>query len=86
MTTSCASVLTYGRSKPTDLTFLNEFIRDLSDVLENGLQDNGCLFNITLKYIVCDALQQEHLSKVLNCAQVILDVTNVHKQVSGAEE
>ena len=37
-------VLRFGDCKPNNLEFLNEFIRDLSSVLQNGLQHgNECL-------------------------------------------
>ena len=48
-------VLTCGKSKPKDLEFLEDVIRDLDDVLENGLQDGGRLVEVTLRCIVCDA-------------------------------
>ena len=31
-------VLTYGRSKPNDLEFLHEFVNDLGELLDNGVQ------------------------------------------------
>ena len=34
-------VLTCGPSKPTDLEFLEDLVRDLDDVLQNKLQDGG---------------------------------------------
>jgi hypothetical protein len=34
---------------------LEDVIRDLDDVLENGLQDGGRLVEVTLRCIVCDA-------------------------------
>ena len=48
-------VLTCGPSKPNDLEFLEELIRDLDNILDNGLQDDGRLIEVSLRCIVCDA-------------------------------
>ncbi|CAB4023105.1 Hypothetical predicted protein [Paramuricea clavata] len=48
-------VLAYGKSKPKDLEFLEDVIRDLGDVLENGLQDGNRVLPVSLKCVVCDA-------------------------------
>ncbi len=48
-------VLTCGNSKPKDLEFLEDLVRDLGDVLENGLKDDGRVIEVTLRCIVCDA-------------------------------
>ena len=48
-------VLTCGPSKPNDLEFLEDLVRDLDDVLQNKLQDDGRLIEVTLRCIVCDA-------------------------------
>ncbi|CAB4005638.1 Hypothetical predicted protein [Paramuricea clavata] len=51
-------VLTYGKSKPDDLTFLEDMIRDLEYVLQHGLQFGGRTLSVTLRCIVCDAPAQ----------------------------
>ncbi|CAB3977231.1 Hypothetical predicted protein [Paramuricea clavata] len=48
-------VLAYGNSKPKDLEFLENVIRDLGDVLENGLQDGNRVLPVSLRCVVCDA-------------------------------
>ena len=48
-------VLTCGPSKPKDLEFLEDLVRDLDDVLQNKLQADGHLIEVTLRCIVCDA-------------------------------
>ena len=44
-----------GNSKPKDLEFLEDVIRDLGDVLENGLQDGNRVLPVSLRCVVCDA-------------------------------
>ena len=47
--------LRYGKSKPKDLTFLEEVIRGLGYIMEHGIQyDDKCL-SVSLRCIVCDA-------------------------------
>ena len=48
-------VLTYGRSKPHDLGFLEEMIRDLNCILKHGLQLQNKTFSVVVQCIVCDA-------------------------------
>lgn len=48
-------VLTYGKSKPTDLEFLSDVIQDLKRILEHGLQNGDDSIQVTIKCIVCDA-------------------------------
>lgn len=47
--------LAYGNSKPKDLEFLEDVIRDLGDILENGLQDGNRVLSVSLRCVVCDA-------------------------------
>ena len=47
-------VLTCGKPKPEDLGFLEDLVRDLGDVLQNGL-DGARVVKVTLRCIVCDA-------------------------------
>ena len=47
--------MTYGKSKPDDLTFLEDMIRDLEYVLQHGLQFGDRTLSVTLRCIVCDA-------------------------------
>lgn len=47
--------LTCGKSKPCDLDFLNDTIRDLSHILQHGIQYEESTIRVTLKSIVCDA-------------------------------
>ena len=46
--------LTYGH-KPSDLEFLNESIKDLKVLLNNGIQINGEVYRFVLNVITCDA-------------------------------
>ena len=48
-------VLTCGDSKPKDLEFLDELIRDLNNILESGVQDGERVLSVTVRCIVCDA-------------------------------
>ena len=48
-------VLTYGKSKPNDLTFLEEVIRDLGYIMEHGIQYGDKCLSVSLRCIVCDA-------------------------------
>ena len=54
-TTVFPVVLTYGKSKPSDLGFLDDMIRDLNHILEHGLQLHNRRFSVVLRCIVCDA-------------------------------
>ena len=47
--------LTYGRSKPTDLLFLQDTVDELNYLLEHGLNVDGKVIPVTLRCIVCDA-------------------------------
>ena len=48
-------VLTYGKSKPDDLSFLEDIIRDLEYVLQNGIRFGNRTLSVVLRCIVCDA-------------------------------
>lgn len=48
-------VLTCGRSKPGDLEFLDELIKDLDNILKNGVQDGDKVLSVSLICCVCDA-------------------------------
>lgn len=47
--------LTCGKSKPCNLDFLNDTIRDLNHILQHGIQYEESTIHVTLKCIVCDA-------------------------------
>ena len=47
--------LAYGRSKPADLSFLDDTITDLHDVIQNGLSVDGKSFKVSLQCVICDA-------------------------------
>ena len=47
--------LAYRNSKPKDLEFLEDVIRDLGDILEHGLQDCNRVLSVSLRCVVCDA-------------------------------
>ena len=47
--------LTYGHSKPDNLDFVIDTVRDLDVILINGLFVDGEHFQVNLKCIVCDA-------------------------------
>ena len=48
-------VLTCGSSKPKDLEFLDDLIKDLDNVLKNGVQDGNRVLPVSLRCCVCDA-------------------------------
>ena len=48
-------VLTCGSSKPKDLEFLDDLIKDLDNVLKNGVQDANRVLSVSLRCCVCDA-------------------------------
>nr|XP_045589303.1 uncharacterized protein LOC123751251 [Procambarus clarkii]XP_045614279.1 uncharacterized protein LOC123768065 [Procambarus clarkii] len=48
-------VLMYGRSKPSDLNFLYDFISDMDDLLLHGIQYGNRTINIKLQCVICDA-------------------------------
>ena len=47
--------LTYGATKPKDLEFVKDTVRDLSDLMEHGLQCDGKTVQVKLRCITCDA-------------------------------
>lgn len=47
--------LSHGESKPKDLEFLHDAIRDLNMLLQNGLKDGDKIIQISLKSVICDA-------------------------------
>ena len=48
-------VLTCGSSKPKDLEFLEDIVKDLGHILQHGLQDGDQVLQISLRCVVCDA-------------------------------
>ena len=48
-------VLTCGSSKPKDLEFFDDLIKDLDNVLKNGVQDGNRVLQVSLRCCVCDA-------------------------------
>ncbi len=78
-------VLTCGDSKPKDLEFLDELIRDLNNILESGVQDGKRVLSVTVRCIVCDAPARA-LVKAQSFVQAILAVTSVHKRAFGLAE
>lgn len=47
--------LCYGASKPKNLEFLEEVVRDLHDLMENGLEVGSKNIRVTLRCVTCDA-------------------------------
>ena len=47
--------LTYGESKPTDLDFLSDSVRDLNNILKDGLHYGDRVIEVTLRCVICDA-------------------------------
>ncbi|CAB4013323.1 Hypothetical predicted protein [Paramuricea clavata] len=47
--------LTYGASKPHDLDFLSDTVRDLNTLLEHGLKYGDKILKVSLRCVVCDA-------------------------------
>ncbi len=47
--------LCYGASKPKNLEFLEEVLRDLHDLMENGLEVGSKNIRVTLRCVTCDA-------------------------------
>ncbi|PIK35042.1 hypothetical protein BSL78_28128 [Apostichopus japonicus] len=47
--------LYYGRRKPTDLEFCNEFVADYQNVEQNGIQFQGEKLTVVMTAIICDA-------------------------------
>ena len=47
--------LTFGCAKPVDLEFVKDTVRDLGDVMQNGLEFENRIIQVNLKCIVCDA-------------------------------
>jgi hypothetical protein len=50
-----AIALSSGHSKPSNLDFLNDVVRDLNGVMKNGLKVDGKVIKVNLSSIVCDA-------------------------------
>ncbi len=48
--------ITHGKLKPCNLDSLNDTIRELCHILQNGFQYEESTVHVTLKCIVCDAL------------------------------
>ena len=47
--------LTYGNAKPDNLQFLQDTVRDLCNLIHNGLQVGDKVIQVILKGIICDA-------------------------------
>lgn len=47
--------LTYGNSKPDNLDFLHDTVRDLNTILRQGVKDGDRIIKVSLRCIVCDA-------------------------------
>ena len=47
--------LAYGSTKPRDLEFLEDVVKDLGHILSDGLQDENRVLSVTLRCVVCDA-------------------------------
>jgi hypothetical protein len=47
--------LTFGKSKPTDLDFLKDFVSELNSVVRSGVEILQQKLEVTLKCMVCDA-------------------------------
>ncbi|KAK3880426.1 hypothetical protein Pcinc_015109 [Petrolisthes cinctipes] len=47
--------LTFGKSKPCNLDFLNDTIRELNHILQHGILYEESTIRVSLKCIVCDA-------------------------------
>ena len=47
--------LTYGKSKPKNLDFLHDTVRDLNVVLNQGLSCGSKVLKVSLRCVVCDA-------------------------------
>ena len=47
--------LAYGSTKPRDLEFLEDVVKDLDHILSDGLQDENRVLSVTLRCVVCDA-------------------------------
>lgn len=47
--------LTYGQSKPVNLDFLSDTVKDLNTILKHGLLDGEKVIKVTLRCVVCDA-------------------------------
>ena len=50
-----AVAITYGPSKPSDLTFIVETVAEINNLLTNGFQYNDRTLNVKLTNVVCDA-------------------------------
>lgn len=48
-------VLTCGDKKTDNLDFLEDFLTDLSEIVETGLQMDGRVIDVSLKCVICDA-------------------------------
>jgi hypothetical protein len=47
--------ITSGKSKPTDLDFMNDTLEEMSRLIDNGITFNGKQISVSLRSIVCDA-------------------------------
>ena len=47
--------ITYGESKPQNLDFLHDIVKDLNLIMTHGLKDGDKVIKIVLRCIVCDA-------------------------------
>lgn len=44
-----------GRGKPILNEFLNPFVTELDEILQNGMQINGFNLNVSVLFFVCDS-------------------------------
>jgi hypothetical protein len=51
--------LFYGKSKPQDIEeFLTPFITEMEDVMQNGFAHNNRLYSVSIRTVVCDAVEK----------------------------
>ncbi len=72
--------LCYGTSKPSNVEFLDNVVRDLHNLMENGLEFGNKKIKVTVRCVTCDAPAKAFV-KVSNSIQGIMAVISVHKKV-----
>ena len=62
--------LTYGtsKSKPTDLDFLSDAVKDIGEILDQGLEYNGTIIQVKLRCVVCDAPAKALVKDIKLCS------------------
>ena len=60
-------VITYGKSKPNNLDYLDELISDLAKILKDGFLYMGRMLAVTLKCVVCDAPARAYVKNIKLC-------------------